>query len=1080
MASNIERLTVKDTFTNWRDKLNALIDVAMLAPMADENGIMNIDVTHCNAREVRFNVPVVLGSDVQANQINCTGSFTSSITATTIQETAEAGLKLTGTEGYIPWVAGQTQNGTASIWTSTYDNSVHFSFVDVNGELVNTFQWNPETNLITAQIENAGVADVAKQAEKLQLTDLSEDALPGSYPMIFGSVEDGAASGAWDNDFTYDPRNGILTVPTVKGNLDGNAKTSTSTGKLTTPVKISLGTDASGYVMFDGSVDVTIPCRLAATGVIAGLYGPSGNVFVPRTNRRFTVPSFRVDDKGRITQAFTRTVEFPFPEVDVDTELDASSSNPIQNKAVSEKFNQIDTILETTATTEVATATSAGLMSAADKLKLNGLTQNPRIDSISVHNHDAVTDEVTSIDSKSLSTSKATQLTVNAKGGLTGEVSIVDGMDHSEISLDLGVQLTSIAGDGLVEVDGKLVPRTYSGPTSTTPGTAGMVPSATKAQESLFLNGAGQWANPIGTTYDPATQSSAGLMSAADKTKLDGIRAGATAVSVTRNLTSGTKVATITINGTATDLYAEKNTDTTYTTMVGATSSAAGKAGLVPAPAKGAQTKYLRGDATWQAGYDATTIDSKLAAKADTASPALTGTPTAPTAAAGANTNQIANTAFVTNAISNVIGASCPAGLDTLKELAASIGNNTNFKKYVDDGLTGKLSTTSSGYVKTMAISGRTITVTRGDNTTFTLTTQDNNTTYTNFVKSGSTAAAGLVPKPPTTAGSTKYLCENGTWTVPAMNADVNVKNTLNKTAKAYVTGTTTASTNTGGLVFDTGVFLDTTAGMITATTFKGALSGNATSATKLQTKRTINGVGFDGTGNITVADSTKLPLTGGTLTGNLVIKKAGPALFLQNTDVNKGSKPSAAKYWSFPFTDKNGNAGANRLGLVETSLATTGNVVTAIRAYRNTSGATTNAALSITLEQGGTSYANCPTPPAGDSSTKIATTAWVNTKVNGANTGMVPSGSWSGRSWNTWYTETKNGFVWVRFNVQPSEKRVYFSYNNGNGQVDRQICHSYGGDSSNQALVVPIKKGLKWKCYGTVSSNNLWFLPAQ
>ena len=41
------------------------------------------------------------------------------------------------------------------------------------------------------------------------------------------------------------------------------------------------------------------------------------------------------------------------------------------------------------------------------------------------------------------------------------------------------------------------------------------------------------------------------------------------------------------------------------------------------------------------------------------------------------------------------------------------------------------------------------------------------NTTYTNFVKSGSGAKSGLVPAPSTTAGTTKYLCEDGTWTVP-------------------------------------------------------------------------------------------------------------------------------------------------------------------------------------------------------------------------------------------------------------------------------------------------------------------------
>lgn len=48
---------------------------------------------------------------------------------------------------------------------------------------------------------------------------------------------------------------------------------------------------------------------------------------------------------------------------------------------------------------------------------------------------------------------------------------------------------------------------------------------------------------------------------------------------------------------------------------------------------------------------------------------------------------------------------------------------------------------------------------------------------------------------------------------------------------------------------------------------------GNAKTATKLQTARTINGVSFDGTANITIADSTKLPIAGGTMTGDLTLK---------------------------------------------------------------------------------------------------------------------------------------------------------------------------------------------------------------
>lgn len=95
----------------------------------------------------------------------------------------------------------------------------------------------------------------------------------------------------------------------------------------------------------------------------------------------------------------------------------------------------------------------------------------------------------------------------------------------------------------------------------------------------------------------------------------------------------------------------------------------------------------------------------------------------------------------------------------------------------------------------------------------------------------------------------------NRTITMPTNpNSDTKVTNTLATTTKAYITGTTSSSTNTGTQVFDTGVYLDTTAGMLTATTFKGSLSGNATTATTLKTARTINGTSFNGSANITTA----------------------------------------------------------------------------------------------------------------------------------------------------------------------------------------------------------------------------------
>lgn len=58
------------------------------------------------------------------------------------------------------------------------------------------------------------------------------------------------------------------------------------------------------------------------------------------------------------------------------------------------------------------------------------------------------------------------------------------------------------------------------------------------------------------TTYNVATTSANGLMSSSDKSKLNGIQAGADAVSFSRSLSSGTKIGTININGVNTNIYA--------------------------------------------------------------------------------------------------------------------------------------------------------------------------------------------------------------------------------------------------------------------------------------------------------------------------------------------------------------------------------------------------------------------------------------------------------------------------------------------------------------------------------------------
>jgi hypothetical protein len=92
---------------------------------------------------------------------------------------------------------------------------------------------------------------------------------------------------------------------------------------------------------------------------------------------------------------------------------------------------------------------------------------------------------------------------------------------------------------------------------------------------------------------------------------------------------------------------------------------------------------------------DVTGLDAALAAKAPLVSPDLTGTPTAPTAAAGTSSTQLATTAFVAAAISGVINGA-PGALDTLNELAAALGNDGDFATTITYGLAEKLAKASN------------------------------------------------------------------------------------------------------------------------------------------------------------------------------------------------------------------------------------------------------------------------------------------------------------------------------------------------------------------------------------------------
>ena len=99
----------------------------------------------------------------------------------------------------------------------------------------------------------------------------------------------------------------------------------------------------------------------------------------------------------------------------------------------------------------------------------------------------------------------------------------VDGTGH--ISGATAVTKADITGLGIPGSDTKY--GVFKAATANAAGGTGLVPAPAKGAQGLFLRGDNVWAKPTDTTYNDVTTSEHGLMTAADKTKLDGIATGA-------------------------------------------------------------------------------------------------------------------------------------------------------------------------------------------------------------------------------------------------------------------------------------------------------------------------------------------------------------------------------------------------------------------------------------------------------------------------------------------------------------------------------------------------------------------------
>lgn len=232
-----------------------------------------------------------------------------------------------------------------------------------------------------------------------------------------------------------------------------------------------------------------------------------------------------------------------------------------------------------------------------------------------------------------------------------------------------------------------------------------------------------------------------------------------------------------------------------------------------------------------------------LSPYAPLASPTFTGTPEAPTAAQGTATKQIATTAFVASAISDIKG-NPSTGLDTLEKISIALGNDSVFAQTINASVNGRQPLSAA----LTSIAG--------------LTTSANKILYTTAkdVFAVSDISSFMISNNVLGSDSAETFRSKidalGTTekAVSATTADTAATCTGNAaTATALQSAQTIKISNSDGTGETTGTSFDGTFGITLSlpATIKADINGLASKATILNNKRYIEGVAFDGSANV-------------------------------------------------------------------------------------------------------------------------------------------------------------------------------------------------------------------------------------
>ena len=354
---------------------------------------------------------------------------------------------------------------------------------------------------------------------------------------------------------------------------------------------------------------------ISNSGVTAGSYGPSQDSSAGFGDS-IDVPYISVNSRGQITSADSRSITLPSEPTPTSIGAEPAFA---KNTAFNKNFGSAAGTVCQGNDSRLSNARPASDVSAWAK-EPNKPTYTPTevgvIGTVPTSGQVAVFDGTTgkikstgfTIASSVPSGAKFTDTTYSAA---TSTVLGLVKVGYTESGKNYPVELD--ADDKMfVNVPWTDTNTTYSQATSSTLGLIKIGYTESGKNYPIELNTSGQafvnvpWTD---TTYPVATTSANGLMSSVDKTKLDGIAYNANNYSL--------PVATSSVRGGIKIGYTEsgKNypiklsneqayvnvpwTDTTYSIFTGATTTAAGTSGLVPAPTSGQSTRYLCSTGEW-------------------------------------------------------------------------------------------------------------------------------------------------------------------------------------------------------------------------------------------------------------------------------------------------------------------------------------------------------------------------------------------------------------------------------------------------------------------------------------------------